>query len=151
MRLDRYELRAGDNLTAFEFTSEGIKGKITKIIEFTETNYENIFNISFGDKDFIGGMDDMIVSNNRDREKVLATVVATIYDFTNKNPNAWIYATGSTRSRNRLYRMGISKFLEEAKTDFEILGRLNDEWEFFVKDVDYDAFLVKRKFNTFVV
>jgi hypothetical protein len=75
----------------------------------------------------------------------LATVVATVYAFTDKYPNVWIYATGSTKSRTRLYRMGITKFLSEVNEDFEVLGELNDEWETFKKDVEYEGFLVRRK------
>jgi hypothetical protein len=32
MILDRYELKAGNNLTTFEFLSEGTKGQIQKVI-----------------------------------------------------------------------------------------------------------------------
>jgi hypothetical protein len=31
--------------------------------------------------------------------------------------------------------MGISKFLSEVKTDFEVLGERNDNWETFKKNV----------------
>ena len=60
-------------------------------------------------------------------------------------PNVWIYATGSTKSRTRLYRMGITKFLSEVNEDFEVLGELKDDWEIFKKDVEYEGFLVRRK------
>ena len=75
----------------------------------------------------------------------MATVVATIYAFTDKYPDAWIYATGSTKARTRLYRMGITKYLSEAIKDFEILGERHDDWETFRRNVDYDGFFVKRK------
>jgi hypothetical protein len=58
-----------------------------------------------------------------------------------------VYATGSTKSRTRLYRMGISKYLEEIKADFEVYGELENGWEEFRKDVEYEAFLVKLKDN----
>ncbi len=34
MILDRYEIKAGKNLTTFEFLSEGKKGQIVKVIQF---------------------------------------------------------------------------------------------------------------------
>jgi hypothetical protein len=77
----------------------------------------------------------------------LATVAATIYAFTDKYPDIWIYATGSTKSRTRLYRMGISKFLTEVDEDFEVLGEINDTWEIFRKNIEYEGFLVRRKRN----
>ena len=98
------------------------------------------------DKDHsTGSIDDMVISNNGDSEKVLASVVSTIYAFTDKFPDAWIYATGSTKSRTRLYRMGITKFLSEVEENFEVLGEQNDKWETFRKNVEYEGFLVRRK------
>ena len=92
-----------------------------------------------------GEIDDIVISNNNDSEKVLATVVSTIYAFTDKYPNAWIYATGSTEARTRLYRMGITKYFSEVNENFEILGERNDDWEPFKNNIKYSGFLVKRK------
>ncbi len=41
--------------------------------------------------------------------------------------------------------MGITKYLDDVQMDFEIYGEKHEEWEEFRKDIDYDAFLVKRK------
>ncbi len=38
MNLPRYELKAEKSLVIFEFISDGIKGKIPKIIKFDETS-----------------------------------------------------------------------------------------------------------------
>jgi hypothetical protein len=44
--------------------------------------------LAFGDKDIeAGDIDDKVISNNGDSEKVLATVVATVYAFIDKYPN----------------------------------------------------------------
>ena len=72
-------------------------------------------------------------------------MVATVYAFTDKNPDVWVYATGSTAIRTRLYRMGIAKYLSEVKNDFDIYGELEDGWERFRKGKEYRGFLVKRK------
>ncbi len=146
MKLPRYQLKSGDNLMTFEFVSEGYKGQIPKIVQYSETNLKDVYNLALGDKDGeTGELDDTIISNNGDNEKVLATVVATIYAFTDKHPDAWIYASGSTKSRTRLYRMGITKYLSEIKVDFELYGETDDEWVPFRKGVDYNGFLTKRK------
>ncbi len=146
MKLPKYPLAAGDNLTTFEFTSEGSKGRIIKLVQYSQTNLKDIFNLAFGDKDIATGkINDTNISNNGDSEKVLATIVATVYAFTEKYPGAYVYATGSTKGRTRLYRMGISKYFSEVKDDFEIYGELSDSWENFRKEVDYEGFLVKRK------
>lgn len=147
MKLDRYRLKAEASLTIFEFISEGPKGKIQKLIQFQETNREGLYNLSFGDKDLLtGGVDDFSISNNRDSEKVLATVVAALYAFFDKYPDAWVYATGSTKARIRLYRIGITKFYSEMVQDFELYGQTNLEWKEFEVGREYDAFLIQRKF-----
>jgi hypothetical protein len=146
MNLPRYQLKAEKSLMVFEFVSEGPKGKIPKLVKFSETNIENVFNLAFGDKDLKSGeIDDKVVSNNSDSEKVLATVVATVYAFTDKYPESWIFAMGSTKGRTRLYRMGITKYLNDIRKDFEVLGLKENLWHPFKKEIEYEAFLVKRK------
>jgi len=146
MKLPRYQFESDDILTTFEFISDGHKGLITKIVQYGATNLKDVYNLGFGDKNPVTGeVDDKIVSNNGDGEKVLATVVATIYAFTHKNPDALIYISGSTKSRTRLYRMGITKYFSEIKDDFELNGQINSEWELFRNGINYDAFLIERK------
>jgi|SRR3989304_4316563 len=148
MKLDKYELKSGEQLEVFEFVSIGPKGRITKLVQYSPTNYKDLYNLGFGDKNAVtGDIDDNVISNNSDSDKVLATVVATLYAFTDKHKGIMVYATGSTKARTRLYRMGITKYFDEAMNDFEIYGEIEGKWEEFRKDVDYEAFLVKRKIN----
>ena len=118
-------------------------------MEYSDTGTENIYNLAFGDYDAAtGGIDDFTVTNNGDSLKVLATVASTVYAFTAKYPQAWIFATGSTAVRTRLYRMGITNNLAEISADFVILGYTSDErWARFVVGEDYEAFLLTKKEN----
>lgn len=146
MKLDSYELIAADNSTTFEFLSQGLKGNINKIIQFQEIEFPNLYNLAFGDLDqSTGQFNDMVVTNNGDSAKVLATVVAAIYTFTKHFPEAWIYATGSTSARTRLYRMGINRYFDVAENDFYIMGKYQNAWERYEKDKDYHSFAVHRK------
>jgi hypothetical protein len=130
----------------FEFTSEGPKGQIPKLIKFSETTLKGFYNLAFGDKNLeTGEIDDTVVSNNGDSEQVLATVVSAVYSFTEQENEAWVYATGSTKSRTRLYRMGITKYFDEVKQDFLVFGLRDGEWEDFTKEIDYTAFVGRRK------
>jgi hypothetical protein len=105
-----------------------------------------LFNLGFGDTvDDKGIIDDSIISNNADRDIVLATVANTIIDFTNHYGNHYIYATGSTSSRTRLYQIGITGLWEQISIDFDVYGLKDDNWHEFQKNVNYEAFLVKRK------
>lgn len=146
MKLDRYELKSDDQFTTFDFLSEGPKGKIEKVVQFTLIYQDNLYNLAFGDRNYLTGqIDDKVVTDNGDSEKVLASVVAAIYAFCDKVPDSLIYATGSTAARTRLYRMGINKYYEIAQEDFIIFGQTESEWEPFIKGKDYEAFVVQRK------
>jgi hypothetical protein len=146
MRLERYTLKANEDLMAFEFISEGPKGRITKWIQFTKSKNSNLYNLGFGDKiEGFDDIDDIVVTDNKDSQKVLATVAVTVLEFTEKYPDAWIFATGSTKSRTRLYQIGISQNLNELEQYFDIYGQNKGEWVKFEKNVPYEAFLVNRK------
>lgn len=143
---DRYHLEIDDKHTVYEFTSVGPKGNVQKIVKYSETNLKNLFNLGFGDKNpKTNEVDDLIVTNNGDSQKVLATVAATVYHFTNRYPNASIIATGSTKARTRLYQMGISNNLGAIEKDFSIYGLKSKKWERFNKKTTYEAFLIKLK------
>lgn len=38
MKLPKYELKAEKSLMIFEFVSEGVKGRISKLVKYGETN-----------------------------------------------------------------------------------------------------------------
>lgn len=146
MKYPKYQYSAEPNLHHYEFVSEGPRGKIKKVIEFSETNVENVYNLAFGDLDEkTGQVDDKSVTNNGDSLKVLSTVASSVYTFTSKYPDSWVFATGSTTVRTRLYRMGLTNNLAEISEDFQVFGLRDDNWEEFIIGEDYEAFLVKRK------
>jgi hypothetical protein len=146
MILPKYPLSSSDQLMTFEFESEGKLGRVVKLVAYQPTNLKGVYNLAFGDKNAdTGQINDRIITDNGDRDKVLATVAATVYAFTDKYSDSWVYLTGSTKSRTRLYRMGIAKFFEELNQDFEVYGQLNDNWEKFKPDTEIEGFLVRRK------
>jgi hypothetical protein len=145
MQLPRYQYKTNNSFLDYEFVSEGPKGNIKKIIRFTKIS-SSVFSVGFGDLDEeTGEISDTVITNNNDSHKVLATVAATIHDFTIQYPGAWVIAKGSTLSRTRLYRIGITNHWEEIKTDFEVFGLISDEWISFEQRRAYDAFLIRRK------
>jgi len=146
MKYDKYQLESDKKLLVFEFISIGPKGKVKKIVQYSETNLKDFYNLGFGDKDEnTGEISDLVITNNGDSQQVLATVASTVYAFTDKNPDAWIYARGSNNARTRLYRIGITNNLLEIKKDFDVFGLKDDKWHGFRKNVDYTAFLITRK------
>ncbi|MFT4152406.1 DUF6934 family protein [Parafilimonas sp.] len=148
MYLDRYEYFANTDFLSYEFFSEGPKGKIKKIIRFTPRNAEGItyFNLGFGDWNTEKNrVDDMVVTNNQDQQKILATVASAVLDFTALFPDIMVYAKGSTDARTRLYQMGIAANLGEIESALLVFGFIDNKWKKFEKNINYDAFLVLRK------
>jgi hypothetical protein len=152
MKLPKYPVKTELLSMIYEFTSRGPRGQIHKIVKYSETNLKDVYNIAWGDKDpLTEKIDYNTISNNEDSDMVLATVVSTMYAFTEKYPDARIFATGTTKSRNRLYRIGITKYLLEIKHDFLVFGLIDDDWVEFETGVEYEAFLVQRKNSKFKV
>lgn len=143
---EHYKTVASEAFKTFVFTSEGPKGNVTKVVRYTEINIKGFYNLGFGDQDPVTGyVSDKIRTDNKDSQKVLATVVSSLYVFMEAYPEATVIATGSTEGRTRLYRIGITNNLEAVGRDFIVLGLTKNGWESFRKGVEYGAFLVQRK------
>ena len=130
----------------FIFKSNGIKGTIIKVVQFTETEQKKYLNLSLGDYDATTGLIDYnIISNNGDTHIVLLTIAAIVENFISNNPNVTIYAAGSTKARTRLYQIGITKNIIMIEQGFEVLGLFENEWVDFKIGITYNAFLIKKK------
>jgi hypothetical protein len=90
--------------TRYTFTSWGINGEILKAVEFNIFPADNIFILSFGDIKKDGSIDDLVMSNNNDIPKIIATVVVIVKEFMAENRDATIFFTGSSPIRTSLYR-----------------------------------------------
>ena len=147
MNLDHYSYFASNDFKDYEFYSIGPKGRIKKVVLFTRVVRESTFyNLAFGDIDpDTGLLDDTVVTDNNDRDLVLATVANTINDFCDRYGNHFIYAEGSTPARTRLYQISISALWDEISLNFDVYGFSDGEWRRFEKNVNYAAFFVKRK------
>lgn len=148
MNLEQYPIRTNASYLDFEFDSEGPNGTIRKVVRFSPQNSNKItyFNLGFGDLDLkTGAINDLSKSNNNDREKILATVAATVLVFTKHFPDVMVYAQGSTPARTRLYQMGIAANWVEIGNLLQVYGFTQGKWFEFQSDTNYDAFLVIRK------
>lgn len=98
MRYDIYKnLQITDDYSVIDFVSKGNKGNISK----------RMYNLAFGDLNEYGEIDDYSISDNGDRNKILATVVDVVKVYTAKYPDQLIFFRGSTQERTRLYRMAV--------------------------------------------
>ncbi|WP_394341165.1 DUF6934 family protein [Parapedobacter indicus] len=125
----------------------GQNGIIKKRIVFMPTDLDGIYNLAFGDVDEDGEVDDYSVSDNGDRNKILATVVAAVLEYTKRYPKRYIYFQGSTVERTRLYRMAISLNYTTLVETFNIYSQTTDGTQFvmFDKKLAAKGFLIKRK------
>jgi hypothetical protein len=109
MKHSNYELYRNTETTIFEFKSLGPNGEITKVIIFNATQSKEIYNLAFGDLVYNEvqkryTLDDSIITDNGDRDIILATVARSVYIFTEKHPEKMVFFKGSTLGRTRLYR-----------------------------------------------
>jgi hypothetical protein len=143
--LDRkYEIVASNDWLIYEFMSIGPKGTIPKTVIYQYIE-DNLYNLAFGDKDTAtGNIDDLVVTDNDDTEKVLATVASTLFDFFDNYNGTIVLAKGSTQSRTRLYRRYLTVLLEIIEENFLLLGELNGEVERFKKNKEYTSFLITK-------
>jgi hypothetical protein len=146
MNLPHYNSTTTD-FKEYEFFSDGPKGQIKKLVSFNKMQNDPLmYNLAFGDADpQTGLMNDLITSNNEDRDIVLITVANTISKFCDHYGNHFIFAKGSTPARTRLYQMGINRLITEISISFDVYGIIDDEIYRFQTNVNYQAFLVKRK------
>lgn len=147
---ERYEFKRARNARQYEFYSEGPKGRIRKVVLYSyigTSNGRNNYNLGFGDydpkKDEIL---DLIISNNKDQDKILATVAATALDFADGHPGCGILFRGSTPARTRLYQMNIVRHYEEIikAFDFQCLTE-GAEWVGFARGENYMGFFFFQK------
>lgn len=142
---DKYQYKTNSSFLDYEFESTGPKGTIKKVARFIEIG-ENVYNLGFGDLiESTGEINDSIVSNNGDAEKVLMTLANIIYDFTTIYEGATVFIQGTTLSRSRRYQMGINKYWPQISLIFEVLGLINNKWEQIRIGENYNAFIGRRK------
>ena len=146
MNIPHYNYATKD-FRQYEFVSRGPKGDIKKLVAYTKIQDAPVmYNLAFGDENpKTGLLDDGVKSNNEDRDKVLATVANTIINFSDHYGNHLIYATGSSPARTRLYQMSIAAMINKINVDFDVYGVIDLVAYPFQKNINYDAFVVKRK------
>lgn len=66
-------------------------------------------------------------------------MVAALYAFFDKHPDAFVYATGGTQASTRRYRMGITRFYDEMKSGFYLFGQIGDDFHKFEIGKDYQV------------
>jgi hypothetical protein len=148
MNIEQCSIHSDNSHLAYKFKSIGPNGIIRKVVRYTiiQGLHENYYNLSFGDWDEVNGIiDDHIISNNKDTEKVLLEVARTALQFLEHFPKAKILILGRTRARIRLYQMSISKNITELNELVDIKGFKNGHLKKFEPGINYEGFLICSK------
>jgi hypothetical protein len=144
-----YPLLISTDALIYKFDSVSDQRLIHKAIEFSAFPTNAIFyNLALVDIEDDGTTNDLVISNNQDMNRVMATVFKAMRLFFDKYPNKLVYFRGSdeTGLRTRLYRVLISRELEEATKMFVIYGQLSEySYEEFSPNRPYIAFIFQLK------
>ena len=142
-----YHFKASPDALLYEFESISEAKTIRKVVVF-EPLIDELYHLGFGDLTLNGDIDYKIQSKNKDMDKVLMTVVKTMFLFFDNYPDKKIVFGGSTESRSRLYGQIITKFIEKAELYFDIEGFTTDgTQEKFQKNRSCYAFLISQKYE----
>ncbi|MFN3849067.1 MAG: DUF6934 family protein [Spirosomataceae bacterium] len=129
------------------FESENEGRVIKKLVAYVkDEQLENRYHLIFGDLDDSNSLDVFAVSNNNDMVMVLSTVIKTLFEFFDKNPNSSVIFTGSTDARTRLYRAVIGKLFNKVSEYYSVKGVNTDgSIEEFDKSKQYQGYLISSK------
>jgi hypothetical protein len=110
------------------------------------TALSDVYALAFGNITESGEIDDLSISDNGDRNKILATVATAVDIYTKRHPDRMIYFIGSTKQRTRLYRMAVGLNLGELSRTYDIYAEPEKGFEFkpFYNDMEINAFLLKE-------
>ncbi len=122
----------------FWFVSVGRRNVIKCVqLDLLEEN-PDVYNLCLYDVDEDSGeLSDSLVSNNGDLPKLFSTIAVCLKSFFHNDSFASISFQGNTVSRNRLYRMWISKFKPYWQDEFDIEVQEDNGNEF--------VFIIKKK------
>ena len=149
MRHEFYDY-SQDEKGRYRFTSRG-KRAIIKVVGFTTTGQPDIYNLWFGDLLPDDTIDDMVISNNGDMVKVLATVIQITREFMAEQSHMTVVFKGNTVQRMALYQRILKIYYAEFASQFFISAFILDEGRYreILLDGDinseYWAFFVQRK------
>jgi hypothetical protein len=131
----------------FFFFSEGVKGKVPKVVLFTPKEGQT-WSLAFGDLT-PNGVDVKVISGNLDWVKVMNTVIAVVEQFTEAYPERLVYFKPVDEKRKVLFNWIIQSRKAELENLYLLFGIKEDKEEQYQTGKTYDAFVLRRKKVTF--
>lgn len=146
MDLEFYPVTVKNHGRLFEFESVSETKRIIKRVKFDILNKASQFyNLALTDVVKAGVTSDIVVSDNADMPKVMATVIHCLLQFLENHPSATVLVRGNSPARNRLYRAVINREISNVKNFLEIYGTDGTDAEPFRTNTHYEAFFIKLR------
>jgi hypothetical protein len=149
MNNDRYDdIKIARDFRYFTFISWGVHGELIKVVTFSEfPRIKNAFNLSLGTVLPTGEIDYETITNNGDRNKILATVALIVSIFIQQHRGVNVYIAGSDKRRTLLYQRAIAYGYEELKDFFNIYGDFSSEFE----ESEFEPFNSSKEYSAFLI
>jgi hypothetical protein len=138
-------LQALRDFSAFQFTSAGKAGSVTRQIRFNGQKDDGIYNLDLRDLPVTKKDDPGKVSDQGDMNTVLATLVQIIEIYTERYPRRSIRLKGDTQEKALLYRMALDHHLDDLCPMFIINLEEHVSTSGDNRSIDNITFLLKRK------
>ncbi len=143
MKGEGYPLVEDEEKISFRFKSEGQKGIIEKVVEFSPIP-GGWWNLAFGDARE-ERFDDEAVSNNLDIRKVIQTVANSVHIFLEAYPERQVLIVPVDAKRRSLYNRVFQQHWEDMEQVYSVKGISATEIAPYSAQKLFDAFLVSRK------
>ena len=139
------QLQALRDFSAFQFTSPGLAGPVTRQVRFNGQKDNGIYNLDLRDLPVTQKDDPGRVTDQGDMDAVLATLVQIIEIYTERYPRRSIRLRADTQEKAHLYRMTLDHHLDILYPLFiinleEHVVDAGDD-----RNIDNIAFVLKRK------
>lgn len=128
----------------YEFVSIGKRKQITKIVLFTETHLDKIYNLALFDCLEDGSVSAYVDSGNGDERLVFATIIKIIEHFLTIKPDCLIIFRGNDDRRHRLFRIVITTVLSDLSKTFQVYGIVRDRSLRFKPNKLYDSYMIRK-------
>lgn len=143
------DIQSTRDQTTYRFFATDAGGHSQKVVQFSPTGIRGFYNLAVGVWPVDGAMQAATITDRSASAKMLATIVMTIFAFTERYPRRAVIFQGASAARNRLYRITIRKLLVDLGSLFEVSalvrgldGRLRIEP--FGANQHCEAFIVRR-------
>jgi len=148
--IEKYKVNCINEGINYYFFSIGEKGCLKMEAQFIKSPVVRIYQFRFGViENTTGVIDEYIVPNNNDTNKILNTIVWILYNFTNRFPECLIRFSGSTKVRTRLFLMWLNRNWDFANKYFIIFGsKSNEKWVRCRYGIRYSALLIKKNVDS---